>query len=74
MVEKVTTPEKKIATTISSDGRNSIFGHISPLVGRNNDSNRCPSPKNNNPMITNRSSRYVLINDVNSCKQMEYMS
>uniref|UniRef100_A0A0R3RK25 Uncharacterized protein n=1 Tax=Elaeophora elaphi TaxID=1147741 RepID=A0A0R3RK25_9BILA len=56
MVEKVTTPETKIATTISSDVRNSIFGHISPLVGRNNhNSNRCPSSKNNS-MTKNPSS------------------
>lgn len=59
MVEKVTTPETKIATTISNNVRNSIFGHISPLVGRNNNkSSRCSSPKNNQTII-NRSSRYV---------------
>ncbi|CAG9537784.1 unnamed protein product [Cercopithifilaria johnstoni] len=56
MVEKIITPETRIAKTISSNVRNSIFGHISPLVGRNNNNiNRCTSPKTN-PTITNRSS------------------
>uniref|UniRef100_A0A915PE81 Uncharacterized protein n=1 Tax=Setaria digitata TaxID=48799 RepID=A0A915PE81_9BILA len=56
MVEKVTKPEAKLTTTKGSHVRNSIFGHISPLVGRNSSNNRCPSPKNNNNTTKSRSS------------------
>uniref|UniRef100_A0AAF5PG60 RhoGAP domain-containing protein n=2 Tax=Wuchereria bancrofti TaxID=6293 RepID=A0AAF5PG60_WUCBA len=61
MVEKVTAPETKIATTISNNIRNNIFGHISPLVGRNNNSNHCSSPKNNSTTVKRSSSIKKLI-------------
>lgn len=58
MVEKVTKSETKIAANKLGNVRNSIFGHIQPLVGRNYNNNHCSSPKSSTA-TTNRSSRYA---------------